>query len=76
MGFVSGLMVYFVIWWIILFMVLPFGVHMEEKPTKGFATSAPKNPQLKKKFLITTVLTAFIWGIVQFVMVNRLVSFS
>jgi predicted secreted protein len=76
MGFVSGIMVYFVIWWVVLFMVLPFGIDVEETPEKGFATSAPKNPKLKKKFLTTTALTALIWGIIQFVMVNHLVSFS
>jgi predicted secreted protein len=76
MGFVSGAMVFFVIWWIVLFMVLPFGIRVEENPKKGFATSAPISPKLKKKFLTTTALTAFIWGIIQFVMVNQLVSFS
>jgi len=75
MSFVSGIMVFFVIWWVVLFMVLPFGIHIEENPEKGFATSAPKNPNLKKKFLITTALTAFIWGIIQFVMINHLVTF-
>jgi predicted secreted protein len=76
MGFVSGAMVFFVIWWIVLFIVLPFGIHAEDNPKKGFATSAPKNPKLKKKFLITTTLTTFIWGIIQYLMVNHLVSFS
>lgn len=76
MGVVLGIMVFFVVWWVVLFMVLPFGIHIEESPEKGFATSAPKNPKLKKKFLITTALTAFIWGIIQFVMVNHLASFS
>lgn len=76
MTLVSGTMVFFVIWWIVLFMVLPFGVHIEENPPKGLATSAPKNPNLKMKFLITTVLTGLIWGILQFVMINKLVSFS
>lgn len=76
MNFVSGMMVFFVTWWVVLFMVLPFGVRIEENPKKGFATSAPKNPNLAKKFLITTALTALIWGVIQFVMVNQLIRFS
>lgn len=76
MNLVSGMMVFFVTWWVVLFMVLPFGVRIEENPKKGFATSAPKNPNLRKKFLITTALTAFIWGIIQFVMVKQLIRFS
>ena len=75
MTFVSGIMVFFVIWWVVLFMVLPFGIDIEENPKRGFATSAPKNPKLRKKFLITTALTTFIWGIIQFVMVKQLVVF-
>jgi predicted secreted protein len=76
MTIVSGTMVFFVIWWIVLFMVLPFGVRMDENPTKGFASSAPKNPNLKRKFIITTILAALVWGLIQIVMVNHLVTFS
>lgn len=75
MTLVSGTMIFFVIWWVVLFMVLPFGVHMEKDPQKGLATSAPQNPNLKKKFLITTLLTLIVWSIIQVVMVNQWVSF-
>jgi predicted secreted protein len=76
MTLVSGTMVFFVIWWIMLFMVLPFGIHTDENPQKGFSTGAPKNPNLRKKFLITTILTAVAWSIIQAIMVNHLISFS
>jgi len=76
MTLVSGTMVFIVLWWVILFAVLPFGVRPEENPKKGFATSAPQNPQLKKKFLATTVLTAIIWSLIQWIMVNHWVHFS
>jgi predicted secreted protein len=76
MTLVSGTMVFFTLWWVVLFTVLPFGIQVEENPQKGFATSAPKNPRLKKKFLVTTVLTVLIWGIIQFIMVNHFVTFS
>lgn len=76
MTFISGLMVFLTLWWIVLFTVLPFGVHPDKNPKKGFATSAPENPHLKKKFLITTLVTTLIWGLIQFVMVNHWVRFS
>lgn len=76
MTLVSGSMVFFVIWWIVLFAVLPFGIDTDETPPKGFATGTPKNPNLKIKFLITTAITALVWGILQFIMVNHLVVFS
>jgi predicted secreted protein len=76
MTLVSGLMIFFVVWWIVLFMVLPFGVRPEETPQKGFEPGAPKNPHLRKKFIVTTVLAALIWGIIEFIMVNHFVTFS
>jgi predicted secreted protein len=76
MSLVSGAMVYFIIWWVVLFAVLPFGVQTDGNAEQGFASSAPKNPHLARKFLATTLVTAFIWGIVQFIMVYELVRLS
>jgi len=76
MTLVSGTMVFFVLWWVVLFMVLPFGIRTDETPQKGFATGTPKNPNLRKKFLITTILAAIVWSIIQVIMVNHLVRFS
>jgi predicted secreted protein len=76
MTLVFGSMVFFVIWWTVLFMVLPFGVHIDDKPQKGLAASAPTNPNLKKKFIATTILTVVIWSVIQVVMTNHWVSFS
>jgi predicted secreted protein len=76
MTLVSGAMVYFVIWWIVLFAVLPIGVKVPGQPTKGFATSAPEHPQMKKKCYITTAISAIIWVMIQIVMLNHWVRFT
>jgi predicted secreted protein len=76
MSIVPGIMVYFVIWWVVLFAVLPFGVQTDGKVEKGFASSAPKNPHLGRKFLVTTLIAAFIWGIIQFIMIYELINLS
>lgn len=76
MPIVAGIMVYFVIWWVVLFAVLPFGVQIDGNVEKGFASSAPNNPHLGWKFLVTTLVAAFIWGIIQFIMVYELVSLA
>ncbi|MDZ4323274.1 MAG: DUF1467 family protein [Alphaproteobacteria bacterium] len=47
----TGLLLYVVIWVVILFMVLPWGVHVPEKIEKGHATSAPENPYMGIKLL-------------------------
>lgn len=48
------------IWWLIFFMALPIGVTIDETPQKGHASSAPKNPNLWKKALVTTVIALVI----------------
>ncbi|MEM7043992.1 MAG: DUF1467 family protein [Pseudomonadota bacterium] len=47
---------FLVIWWLILFMVLPFGAAPPEEVGEGHAASAPAKPRLLIKILITTVL--------------------
>ena len=76
MTLISGSLLFFVIWWIVIFTVLPLGIQTDENPQTGFATGTPKNPNLKKKFLITTLLTSIIWGIIQIIMVNQWVTFT
>ena len=48
---------YAVCWWLVLFMVLPWGVRLAETPEIGHARSAPARPMLRKKLLITSLLT-------------------
>lgn len=50
------ILVYVVCWWMVLFMVLPFGVRMADSPVQGHAPSAPANPRLKRKLLITSLI--------------------
>lgn len=47
---------FLVIWWLILFMVLPFGAAPPDEVRQGHASSAPAKPRLMIKLLITTVL--------------------
>lgn len=44
-------------WWIVLFAVLPVGIKMPEKIEKGMASSAPVNPRILYKMLITTCIS-------------------
>ena len=46
MDFVSGLVVYLLLWWWVFLMSLPFGVRTEAQPEAGHAPSAPSQPYL------------------------------
>lgn len=55
--------IYITVWWTVLFMVLPLGTSHEthEPPTDGTQWGAPKTPNLKRKFITTTWVSALVW---------------
>jgi predicted secreted protein len=61
MSWATGVMVYIVIWWTVLFAVLPLGVRRVEKPGRGEEHGAPERPQLLRKAVITSVVAAVLW---------------
>ena len=56
MSVIFGLAVYLVFWWLTLFMVLPWGITRVKRGDllPGEDPGSPAEPQLLKKFLITT----------------------
>ncbi len=61
MSWATGVMVYIVLWWTVLFAVLPLGVRRVEKPGKGEERGAPERPELIRKAIITSVVAAVLW---------------
>jgi len=64
--------IYLVIWWIVLFAVLPFGVKPAREGELGHDSGAPQKPHLLAKAGATTVLAALIWLLVHWAMVAEL----
>ncbi len=76
MGWSTGISVYVMIWWIVLFAVLPIGAASEaqdDAPT-GWR-GAPAAPRLWKKVAITTVVAAVIWAGVWWLVQSPYLSF-
>lgn len=61
MSWATGVMVYLVIWWTVLFAVLPLGVRRVENPGRGQDHGAPENPRLLRKAIITSLVAAVLW---------------
>ncbi len=61
MAWVTGIVVYVLVWWITLFAVLPWWVTPAESDDPGHAAGAPQQPRLLLKMAITTVVSALIW---------------
>ena len=65
MTVVYGLAVYFVIWWTVLFAILPLGIKSHHEPNdviEGTDPGAPVRPNLLRKALQTTVAAAAIFA--------------
>ena len=62
----SALAIYFVVWWVVLFVVLPFGVrsqHEEGGGAPGTDPGAPIMARMGPKLIWTTVISAVFYGI-------------
>lgn len=57
-------LVFVVVWWLVLFAVLPVGVRPIESPSQEEYHAAPKNPNLKRKALWTTAISAGITAVI------------
>lgn len=70
---VTILAVYFVVWWMVLFAVLPFGVKNQVDTGEivpGTEPGAPVHPFLWKRIIATTLVSAVVtalllWGLSQ-----------
>ena len=74
--FLKGFLIYIIIWWIVLFTILPIGIRKQDKVEKGHAEGAPQNPQILKKFLITSIIAFILWLLVFFIIKKQIFSFQ
>lgn len=75
MGWFTGIVVYLIIFWTALFAVLPWGNKPHYDENIGTAGSAPANPRILKKFLITAAISAMIWGVVYILIEIEIIDF-
>jgi len=69
--------IFFLIWWVVLFAVLPWGIRSQHEGGEivpGTDPGAPAIPNLGRKLLWTTLVSAAIFGACYVVYVDRLVS--
>ena len=71
-----GIAIYFVIWWVLLFAILPWGVRTSEEAGEAsntaFADSAPHKPKLLPKILATTIVSGIVFAFIYAIMVHRI----
>ncbi len=74
MSITGSIVIYVIIWWIVFFSALPVGIKHEKKRfndnLEGNDPGAPKNPNIMKKFLFTTLLTTVIFIGIYYIVTN------
>ena len=75
MAVATAIAIYFLIWWIMLFAVLPWGVRAQgEEGAPGTDPGAPTVPRLRAKLLWTTIAAAVVWSICAVIYAKGLVT--
>jgi len=65
MPITTALAIFFLIWWVVLFAVLPWGVRSQQEGGEvipGTDPGAPAMPNLKRKLLWTTLVAGVIFA--------------
>ncbi len=74
MDLFGNAVVFVIVWWLVLFMVLPFGARPPEKVEPGMADSAPERPRLGVKMLVTTVIALILTFAIDWIADSGLIS--
>ena len=77
MPITTAVAIFFLIWWVVLFAVLPWGIRSQHEGGEivpGTDPGAPAIPNLGRKLLWTTLVSIVIFAASYVVYVDRLVS--
>ncbi len=69
MNWVSLFAVFFIIWWVVLFATLPFGLRTQDEDddvTLGTTASAPRGPHMLRALIRTTIVSLIVFGLLYF----------
>ncbi len=73
------LAIFFIVWWLVLFTVLPWGIQSQGETGKiapGTDPGAPAVPGLRIKLVWTTVVAGLVFGAFYWAFVTRAVAFD
>ena len=78
MPITTAIAIYFLIWWVVLFAVLPWGVRSQhesgDEVAPGTDPGAPAIPDLRRKLVWTTLVSIVVFACCYVVYVERLVT--
>jgi predicted secreted protein len=77
MSLPTSIAIYFIIWWVVLFAVLPWGVRSQQEHgaiTPGSDPGAPAIPGLQRKLVWTTIVAGIVFSLWYVVYTYRLIA--
>ncbi len=69
MSIIGSIVVFIILWWLILFMILPREISSQKDNgiiVKGTDPGAPSNANIIKKLILTTIITSLLFAIIYF----------
>jgi predicted secreted protein len=77
MSTTTAVAIFFLIWWVTLFAVLPWGVRSQQESGEvapGTDPGAPLVPKLGRKLIWTTLVTCVVFGVLYVAYTERLLT--
>jgi predicted secreted protein len=77
MSLATAIAIYFIIWWMVLFAILPWGVRSQQESgaiTPGSDPGAPVIPNVKRKLAWTTIVAGVVFALWYLVYTYRLIA--
>lgn len=77
MNLTGGIVLYAVLWFLVLFVLLPIGQKSQAevgKITPGTPAGAPHEPKLKKKALLATLIAAALWAVIAWIILGGIIT--
>ena len=77
MNLTGGIVLYAVLWFLVLFVLLPIGQQSQAdvgEVTPGTPAGAPHEPKLKKKAIMATIIAGVLWGIIAYVILGGVIT--
>jgi predicted secreted protein len=77
MSLATAIAIYFIIWWMVLFAILPWGVRSQQESgaiAPGSDPGAPVIPNVKRKLAWTTIVAGVVFALWYVVYTYRLIA--
>ena len=67
MSITGSIVVFILLWWLVLFIILPRNISSQQERgsiTKGTDPGAPASPKITKKLILTTIISLLLFAII------------